>query len=111
MKNLFLILVVIFLAACSKDPIEQRMVQLSVEGTGIYSVTYGTANTVTIEGEDKWSATFWANPHDTVQLCVKTSETPATLYLGIEMEEGLLFCKSLYIESQSVGMINCVVKP
>jgi hypothetical protein len=107
-KLLFLLLL---LAGCTKEQIDERIVQLSVEGNGTYLITYGTSDYVTVKGEDKWSAILSVYPGDTIQLSVRTGETPATLYLGVEMQEGLLFCKSLYIEPLSVGSLNYVVNP
>jgi hypothetical protein len=110
MKKLLFIL--ILLAGCAKQPIDtERQVQLSVEGIGTYSITYGTSDCVTVSSEDKWSSVFSAYPGDTIQLSVKTSDSPATIYLGVEEKEGLLFIKSLYVNSQSMGTLNYIVKP
>jgi hypothetical protein len=109
MKKLLFLL--ILLASCAKEPVNERMVQLTVEGNGLYLITYGISDQVTITGQDKWSAILNINPGDTIQLSVKTGEAPAMLYLGVEMQEGLLFCKSLYIEPQSVGSLNYIVNP
>jgi hypothetical protein len=107
----FIIFILIILSGCAKSPQEQRMVQLLVEGAGTYSITYGSSCHLTLDAVDKWTTTFWANPQDTVLLNVRTSKCPATLYMTLEVEEGLLFCKSLYIEPESVGSLNCIVKP
>jgi hypothetical protein len=111
MKKLLFILFI--LAGCAKEPIEvqQRMVQLSVEGNGTYQVTYGTSSQVTVKGEDKWTAMLNINPGDTIQLTVRTAETPATLYLGVEVQDGLLYCRSLYVEPQSAGSLNYIAEP
>lgn len=111
MKNLFLILIVLFLTACSKEPFEPRVVQLLVNGSGPYSITYGTSEQATVIGEDIWSTTLVANQGDNIQLAVKTDDAPATIYMRVEVQEGLLFCNSLYIEPQSVGKLNHIVKP
>lgn len=87
------------------------MAQLSVESNGEYLITYGTSDFVTVKGENTWSTTFNVNPGDTIQLSVKTAETPATLYMRVEVREGLLFCKSLYIEPESTGLMNHIVEP
>lgn len=107
----YLLFILIILTACAKEPVDQRMAQLSVNGDGIYLITYGTSNQVTVAGEDTWSTTLLVNQGDTIQLSVRTADTPATLYMGIETQEGKLFCKSLYIEPQSVGKLNHILKP
>jgi hypothetical protein len=106
-----LIFLLLLLSGCTKEQIDQQMVQLTVEGQGVYLVTFGTSNHVTLKSEDKWSTTFSAFPGDTICLTVQTAESPATLYMGVEVQEGLLFCKSLFIEPQSVGTINHIVNP
>jgi len=106
-----LVFIFIILAGCAKEPIDQRMAQLSVVGNGTYFITYGTSNQVTVKGADTWSTTFNVHQGDTIQLSVKTAETPATLYMGVETQEGLLFCKSLYIEPQSIGILNHILMP
>jgi hypothetical protein len=107
----YLLLVLVLLAACAKDPVGPTMAQLSVDGNGTYSVTYGTSDQVTVKGEDTWSANFIVNKGDTLQLSVKTDQTPATLYMRVEVQEGLLYCRSLYIEPESVGVMNYIVTP
>ena len=110
MKKLLFIL--LLLAGCSKESMnEERRVQLSVEGKGTYLVTYGTSDQVTVKSQDKWSSIFSAFPGDTIQLSVKTNLTPATLYLGVEIQNGVLYCKSLYIEPHSVGTLNYIIEP
>ena len=111
MKNLLFILIAIFLSACSKEPLEQRTVQLIVHGNGTYLITYGTSNQVTVVGEDTWSTALNVNQGDNIQLSVKTDNAPATIYMRVEIQEGMLFCNSLYIEPQSVGILNHIVKP
>lgn len=111
MKNLFFILIVIFLAACTKEPLEQRTVQLLVHGNGTYLITYGTSDQVTVIGEDTWSTALNVKQGDNIQLSVKTDKAPATIYMRVEIQEGLLFCNSLYIEPQSFGILNHIVKP
>jgi hypothetical protein len=109
MKKLLFIL--ILLTACSKEPIDERKVQLSVEGNGTYLITYGISNCVTIKGEDKWTAIMTAYPGDSIHLSVRTAETPASIYLGVEVREGLIFCKSLYVDPRSVGTLNYLLEP
>jgi len=109
MKKLLFIL--LLLTACTKEEIEPRLAQLSVESTGNYLITYGTSDPVKVKGVDKWTTTFKVNPGETIQLSVQTTETPATLYMSVEVQEGLLYCKSLYIEPQSVGSLNHIVDP
>ena len=99
------------MAGCAKEAAEPRIAQLSVEGSGTYVVTFGTCHHVTVTSEDTWSTTLLVNPGDTVQLRVKTDSGPATLYMGVEMESGLLYCKSLYCEPESTGVLNHVVTP
>lgn len=103
--------VLILLIACTKEPSVPRIVQLTVEGNGKYAVTYGTNETVTVIGTDKWSAILTASPGDTIQSSVQTENTSAILYMSIQLQEGLLFCKSLYIEPESVGTLSYVVDP
>jgi hypothetical protein len=86
------------------------MVQLTVEGQGDYTVTYGTSNQVTLQSEAKWSTILSAYPGDTIRFTVQTSESPATLYIGVEIQEELLFCRSLYIEPESAGTLNYIVE-
>jgi len=105
-----LIFLLLLLTGCAKEQIDQRMVQLKVEGQGNYTVTFGTSNQVTQQGEAKWSTILSAYPGDTILFTVHTSESPATLYLGVEIEEDLLFCRSLYIEPQSAGSLNYIVE-
>jgi hypothetical protein len=109
LKYLFFLL--ILLAGCSKEPAEPVMAQLSAESNGTYLITYGTNDYVTVKGEDSWSTTMNVNPGDTIKLSVKTAETPATIYMKIEVRDGLLFCKSLFIEPQSTGIMNHIVEP
>jgi hypothetical protein len=106
-----LVLLLLLLSGCTKEQIDERMVQLTVEGRGAYLITFGTSSHVTLKGEDKWSTTLSAYPGDTIKLSVQTTESPATLYLGVEVQEGLIFCKSLYVEPQSVGVLNHIVAP
>lgn len=111
MKNLFFILIAIFLSACSKEPLEQRTVQLLVHGNGTYLITYGTSCQATVVGEDTWSTVLNVNQGDNIQLSVKTDKEPATIYMRVEVREGMLYCNSLYVEPQSVGILNHTVKP
>lgn len=110
LKFCFLFILLI-LAGCAKETSELRMAQLSVEGEGVYLITYGVSEEVTVKGEDQWSTSLNVNPGDTLHLLVKTSEAPATLYMRVEVEEGLLFCKSMYIEPQSTGNMNYIIDP
>lgn len=109
MKKLLFIL--ILFTACAKEPMEERKVQLSVEGAGNYIVTYGTASSLAVIGEGKWSAVISAYPGETIRFQVKTTNFPATLYMGVQVQAGLLFCQSLYIEPNSLGSLNYVVSP
>jgi hypothetical protein len=110
MKKLLLIL--LLLAGCAKEPLkEDQRVQLSVEGKGVYLITYGTSEQLTVKSQDKWASIFSVYPGDTIQLSVETNETSATLYMGVEIKDGLLFCKSLFVDPQSVGTLNYVVTP
>jgi hypothetical protein len=108
LKFCFLFLLFL-LAGCTKESTELRIAQLSVEGEGVYLITYGLSDEVTVKGEDLWSTSLNVNPGDTIHLLVKTAEAPATLYMRVEVQEGLLFCKSLYIEPQSTGKMNHIV--
>ena len=99
----------LLISACSKEPAEIKIARLSVEGQGTYLITYGTDEPVTVKGENNWTTTFSVNPNDTIRLSVKTSDTPATLYMNIEVQEGLLYCKSLYIGPESSGALNHIV--
>ena len=106
MKKLFFIL--ILLSGCAKEQLDQRMVQLSVEGSGCYSVTYGTSKMYTLEAENYWTTSLWVNEKETICLSVKTFEKPATLYINYELQEGLVYCRSLYVEPNSIGVLdNC----
>jgi hypothetical protein len=107
----YFLIALVLLASCTKEPADQRMVQLTVEGNGNYLITYGTSDQVTVEGEDKWSTILSVSPGDTIKSSVQTEKTAAILYLSIQVQEGLLFCKSLYIEPESVGSLNYVVDP
>lgn len=107
MKKLLFIL--ILLTACSKEQIEPCLAQLSVEGNGTYQITYGTLNPITVKVADKWTTTLDVIPGETIQLSVKTDKTSATLYMRVEVQERLLYCKSLYIEPQSIGSLNHIV--
>ncbi len=111
MKNWFFLLTIlaILASACSKEPAEVRMAKLFVEGNGNYLITFGTVEPVTIKGENNWATTFNVNPGDTIRLSVMTTDKPATIYLNIELQQGLLYCTSLYIEPESSGVLNHVV--
>jgi len=105
----YLLFILLLLAGCAKDPAGPTMAQLSVEGNGSYVITYGVSEQVTVKGEDAWSTSLPVNPGDNVQLTVRTDQTPATIYMRVEVQEGLLYCRSLYIEPQSVGVMNYIV--
>jgi hypothetical protein len=105
----YLLFLLLLLAACTKDTFEDRTIQLAVEGNGNYFITYGISEQVTVSGTDKWTTTFNANPGDTIQLSVTTTETAATLYMTVEVKKGLLYCTSKYIEPQSVGVLDYIV--
>ncbi len=109
MKKLWFLL--IFLAGCAKEPELHLTAQLLVEGKSAYEITYGTSCKQTLPGEGKWATTLKVLPGDTLNLSVKTSKDPATLYMRVEVEEGLLFCRSLYIEPESTGVLNHVITP
>jgi hypothetical protein len=107
----YLLLALVLLAACTKDNPEIRMAQLTVDGSGTYLITYGTTNQETVKGIDDWTTTFNVKAGDTVQLLVQTGETPATLYMSVEIEDGHLFCNSLYIEPNSTGTLHHIINP
>jgi hypothetical protein len=107
----YLLLALVLLAACTKEIPEIRMAQLTVDGSGTYLITYGTADKVTVKGMDEWTTTFNVKPGDTVQLVVQTGETPATLYMSVEVEDGHLFCNSLFIEPNSTGTLHHIINP
>ena len=107
----YFLLIFVLIAACSKEPAEIRTALLSVETSGTYLVTYGVAERVTVKGENNWATSLDVNPGDTIQLSAKTDELPATLYINVEVREGLLNCKSLYIKAHSVGAMNYIVLP
>lgn len=111
MKNWFIYLTIlsVFAAACTKEPAEVRMAKLFVEGNGNYLITFGTVEPVTIKGENNWTTTFNVNPGDTIRLSVKTTNNPATIYLNVELQQGLLYCTSLYVRPESSGVLNHVV--
>jgi hypothetical protein len=107
----YLLFALLLLAACTKEIPEIRMAQLTVEGSGTYLITYGTAEKVTVKGVDEWTTTFNVNPGDTVELLVRTGEAPATLYMNVEVEEDHLFCNSMYIEPNSSGTLYHIINP
>jgi hypothetical protein len=107
MKNILLLL--ILLTGCSKEPLPERMAQLSTESIGTYYITYGTNNSLTVKEEGKWSTTLGVKPGDTIHLSATSEQLPVTLYLSVEIQEGFIYCKSMYIEPQSTGSLNHVV--
>jgi hypothetical protein len=110
LKN-YILLILILLAACSKESSELKMAELMVEGNGTYLVTYGTSEPVTVKGEDKWSTSIEVSPGDTLQFSVKTAQSPVTLYLRVAVDEGMLFCRSLYLEPESTGSLYHILAP
>jgi hypothetical protein len=111
MKKLLFIL--LLLTACAKEPLKEElhMAQLSVEGTGNYVITYGTSEYVMVKGKDDWAAYLAVKSGDTLRFSVNTSSSPATLYMRVEVEKKLLYCKSLYVEPQSTGHMNFILEP
>lgn len=105
-----LVLLLLLLAGCAKEHIDNQIVQLTVDGSGTYMVTYGINDQVTVKGLDKWSTSFWATPGETVNLSVATIDKPATLYMTVSVDDGVLFCRSLFIQPQSSGMLSYLVK-
>jgi hypothetical protein len=106
-KLLFLLLI---LSGCAKEQVEDRLVQLTVEGSGTFTVTYGTSNLVTEKSQQNWTSIMSANAGDTIHLTVNTAATPATIYLRIQIDPALLYCKSLFIEPESSGTLNYIVE-
>jgi len=110
LKN-YILLILILLVGCSKESSEPKMAELIVQGNGTYLVTYGTSNSTTVKGEDQWSMTLPANSGDTIKFSVKTAQNAVTLYLRVAVEDGLLYCKSLYVEPESVGSLHHILAP
>jgi hypothetical protein len=109
----YLLFILLLLAACTKEPLEEElhMAQLSVEGKGNYVITYGTSNHITLKGKDDWSAYLSVNHGDTLRFSINTSLSPATLYMRVEIQEEILYCKSLYVEPQSTGQMIFIHEP
>jgi hypothetical protein len=104
-----LIFLLLLLAGCTKEKLDERIVQLTVEGSGPFVVAYGTSNIITEKSQASWTSIMSAEAGDTIHLTVQTSSDPATIYMQIKIQESLLYCRSMYIEPESSGSLNYIV--
>jgi hypothetical protein len=101
----------LILASCTKETTGPRVAELLVESQGTYELTYGTSGNSSVCTLNSWSTTLNVNPGDKIHIAVKTTDSPATVYLRISMKDGLLYCDNLLIEPNSSGELNYIITP